>query len=121
MERLVIAPLTRSGFTSFVALPLFEVVVTADFLNNPQQNSGVAHLTQSGATEVVGGGSLDAAGSLERFSQNLVRARRGANASNGGSGDGRGINKSGRRGKALMLGAIANLQSPESSWFEVFL
>jgi hypothetical protein len=43
MERLVIAPLTRSGFTSFVALPLFEVVVTADFLNNPQRNAGVAH------------------------------------------------------------------------------
>jgi hypothetical protein len=35
MEILAIAPLTRSGFTSFVALPLFEVVVTADFLNNP--------------------------------------------------------------------------------------
>jgi hypothetical protein len=120
MERLVIAPLTRSGFTSFVALQLFEVVVTADFLNNPQRNSGVAHLTQGGAAEAVGGGSLDA-GSLERFSQNLVRARRGANASNGGSGDGRGINKSGRRGNALMLGDGANLQSPESSWFEVFL
>jgi hypothetical protein len=46
--------------------------VTADFLNNPQPNSGVAHLTQGGATEAVGGCSLDA-GSLERFSQNLVR------------------------------------------------
>jgi hypothetical protein len=43
MERLAIAPLTRSGFTSFVVLQLFEVVVTADFLNNLQPNSGVAH------------------------------------------------------------------------------
>jgi hypothetical protein len=43
MERLAIAPLTRSGFTSFVVLQLFEVVVTADFLNNPQPHSGVAH------------------------------------------------------------------------------
>jgi hypothetical protein len=109
MERLVIAPLTRSGFTSFVALPLFEVTVTADFLNNPQPYSGVAHLTQGGAAEAVGGCSLNA-GSRERFSQNLVRARRGANAFNGGSGGGRGINKSGRRGNAKMLGAIANLQ-----------
>jgi len=64
--------LTRSGFTSFVALQLFEVTVTAYFLNNPQPNSGVAHLTQGGATEAVGGCSLDA-GPLKRFSQNLVR------------------------------------------------
>ena len=66
--------------------------MTADFLNNPQRNSGVAHLTQGGATEAVGGGSLDA-GSRERFSQNLVRARRGANADSGGSGGSRGISK----------------------------
>jgi len=46
--------------------------VTAYFLNNPQPNSGVAHLTQGGATEAVGGCSLDA-GPLKRFSQNLVR------------------------------------------------
>jgi hypothetical protein len=75
---------------------------------------------QGRSPKTVGGGSLDA-GSLERFSQNLVRARRGANASNGGSGDGRGINKSGRRGNAKMLGDGANLLSRESSWFEVFL
>ena len=43
MERLAHAPLTCSGFTSFFALQLFEVVVTADFLNNPQRNVGVAH------------------------------------------------------------------------------
>jgi hypothetical protein len=45
MERLAIAPLTRSrsGFTSFFVLQLFEVVVTADFLNNPQWTVGVAH------------------------------------------------------------------------------
>jgi hypothetical protein len=45
MERLAIAPLTRSGFTSFVMLQLFEVVVTADFLNNPQRNADLAHLS----------------------------------------------------------------------------
>jgi hypothetical protein len=68
MERLAIAPLTRSGFTSFFALQLFEVAVTADFLNNPQPNSGVAHRSRTGgATEAVGGGSLDA-GPLEGFS-----------------------------------------------------
>ena len=72
MERLAHAPLTRSGFTSFFALQLFEVAVTADFLNNPQRNSGVAHLSQGGATAAVGGGSLDA-GPLERFSQNPIR------------------------------------------------
>jgi hypothetical protein len=73
MERLAHAPLTRSGFTSFFALQLFEVVVTADFLNNPQPNSGVAHRSlEGGATEAVGGGSLDA-GPLERFSQNPIR------------------------------------------------
>ena len=81
----------------------------ADFLNNPQRNAGVAHLTQGGATEAVGGGSLDI-GSRERFSQNLVRARRGANASSGGSGGDREINKSGRRGNAKMLGDGASLQ-----------
>jgi len=48
MERLAHAPLTRSGFTSFVVLQLFEVVVTADFLNNPQPYSGVAHRSLSG-------------------------------------------------------------------------
>jgi hypothetical protein len=102
-------------------LQLFEVAVTADFLNNPQPNSGVAHRSRTGRSpKTVGGGSLDV-GSRERFPQNLVRARRGANASNGGSGGGRGINKSGRRGNAKMLGDGANLQSPESSWFEVFL
>jgi hypothetical protein len=90
-------------------LQLFEVVVTADFLNNPQPNSGVAHLTQGRSPKTVGGGSLDV-GSLERFSQNLVRARRGANASNGGSGGDRGINKSGRRGNAKMSRDFANLQ-----------
>ncbi len=75
---------------------------------------------ESRSPKTVGGGSLDV-GPLECFSQNLVRARRGANASNGGSGGGRGINKSDLRGNAKMLRAIANLQSPESSWFEVFL
>jgi hypothetical protein len=75
---------------------------------------------ESRSPKTVGGCSLDA-GPRERFSQNLVRARRGANASSGGSGDGRGINKSGRRGNAKMSRAIANFQSPESSWFEVFL
>jgi hypothetical protein len=94
--------------------------VTAHFLNNPQPNSGVAHLTQGGATEAVGGCSLDA-GSRERFSQNLVRARRGANADSGGSGGGWGINKSRQRGNAKMLGDGANLQSPESSWFAACL
>ncbi len=68
----------------------------------------------------MGGGSLDV-GLLERFSQNLVRARRGAGASNGGSGGGRGISKSGRRENAKMSRDFANLQSLESSWFEVFL
>jgi len=52
----------------------------------------------------VGGGSLDV-GSLKRFSQNLVRARRGVNASNGGKGGGWGINKSDRHENAKMLGA----------------
>ncbi len=83
--------------------------MTADFLNNPQRNSGVAHLTQGGATEAVGGCSLDA-GSLEGFSQNLVRARRGANASSGVRGGGLGISKSGRRGNAKMSRDFANLQ-----------
>jgi hypothetical protein len=45
MERLAHAPLTRSGFTSFFALQLFEVAVTANFLNNQQPKAGVAHLT----------------------------------------------------------------------------
>ena len=72
MERLAHAPLTCSGFTSFFALQLFEVAVAADFLNNPQRNSGVARLTQGGVAESVGGCSLDA-GSRECFSQNLVR------------------------------------------------
>ena len=49
----------------------------------------------------MGGGSLDA-GQLERFSQNLIRARWCAGASNGGSGGGRGINKSRQRGNAKM-------------------
>ena len=75
---------------------------------------------ESRSPKTVGGGSLDA-GAIERFSQNLVRARRGANASSGGKGGCRGINKSGRRGVSKMSGAIANLQSPASSWFEVFL
>jgi len=57
----------------------------------------------------VGGGSLDA-GPLERFSQNLVRARRGANASNGGSGDGRGISKSDLHEVSKMSRDFANLQ-----------
>jgi len=69
MKRKAIAPLTRSGFTSFFALQLFEVVVTADFLNNPQRNSGVAHRSRTGgATEAVGGSADDAnffAGFLE--------------------------------------------------------
>jgi hypothetical protein len=43
MESEAIAPLTCLGFTSFFALQLFEVVVTADFLNNPLPNPGVAH------------------------------------------------------------------------------
>jgi hypothetical protein len=47
---------------------------------------------ESRSPKTVGGCSLDA-GPRERFSQNLVRARRGANASNGGSGGGWGINK----------------------------
>jgi hypothetical protein len=65
--------LTRSGFTSFFALQLFEVAVTADFLNNPQRNPRVAHRSRTGgATEAVGGGSLDA-GPLEGFSQNPIR------------------------------------------------
>jgi hypothetical protein len=67
--------------------------VTADFLNNPQRNSGVAHRSLSGRCDGSCGWRLLDAGPRERFSQNLVRARRGANASNGGSGDGRGINK----------------------------
>ncbi len=75
---------------------------------------------ESRSPKTVGGCSLDP-GSRERFSQNLVRARRGANASNGGSGGDRGINKSGRCGNALRSRAIANLQSLESCWFEVFL
>ncbi len=94
--------------------------MAADFLNNPQRNSGVAHLSQSGATEAVGGGSLDA-GPLERFSQNPIRARWCANASSGGSGGGLGISKFGRRGVSKMLGAIANPLLPELFWFEVFL
>jgi len=47
---------------------------------------------ESRSPKTVGGGSLDA-GAIERFSQNLVRARRGANASNGDKGGGWGINK----------------------------
>jgi len=95
--------------------------VTADFLNNPQPNPSVAHRSRTGRSpKAVGGGSLNL-GPLERFSQNLVRARRGANVSRGGSGGGREINKSGQRGNALMSRAIATLQSPESSWFGVFL
>jgi hypothetical protein len=58
---------------------------------------------ESGSPKAVGGGSLDV-GPLERFSQNLCPLSRGANASSGGSGGGRGINKSGRRGNAKMLG-----------------
>jgi len=75
---------------------------------------------QGRSPKTVGGGSLNA-DSLERFSQNLIRARWCAGASNGGSGGGRGISKSDRRGNAKMSRDFANLQSPESSWFEVFL
>jgi hypothetical protein len=75
---------------------------------------------ESRSPKTVGGGFLDA-GAIERFSQNLVRARRGANADSGGSGGGRGISKSDRRGNAKMSRDGANLQSPKSSWFEVFL
>jgi hypothetical protein len=64
---------------------------------------------QSRSPKTVGGGSLDA-GSLERFSQNPIRARWCAGASNGGKGGGRGISKSRRRGNAKMLGDGANLQ-----------
>jgi hypothetical protein len=53
-------------------LQLFEVVVTADFLNNPQRDTRIAHLGQGRSPKTVGGGSLDA-GAIERFSQNLVR------------------------------------------------
>jgi hypothetical protein len=53
-------------------LQLFEVVVTADVLNNPQPNPGIAHLGESRSPKTVGGGSLNA-DPLERFSQNLVR------------------------------------------------
>ena len=53
-------------------LQLFQVTVTADFLNNPQPYSGVAHLGESRPPKTVGGGSLDA-NPLERFSQNLIR------------------------------------------------
>ncbi len=94
--------------------------MAADFLNNPQRNPGVAHLGESRSPKTVGGGSLDV-GSLERFSQNLVRARRGADASSGVRGGGRGISKFCRRGVSKMSGDFANLQSPESFWFEVFL
>jgi hypothetical protein len=62
-----------------------------------------------GATEAVGGGSLNA-GRLEGFSQNPIRARWGAGVSSGGSGGDRGISKSGGRGNAKMSRAIANLQ-----------
>jgi hypothetical protein len=47
---------------------------------------------QSRSPKTVGGGSLDA-GSPERFCQNLVRARRGANADSGGSGGGPEVSK----------------------------
>jgi hypothetical protein len=66
--------------------------VSADFLNNPQPNPSVAHRSRTGRSpKAVGGGSLDV-GPLERFSQNLVRARRGANVSRGGKSGGREIN-----------------------------
>ena len=64
---------------------------------------------ESRSPKTVGGCSLDA-GPRERFSQNLVRARRGAGASNGGSGGGRGISKSGLRENAKMSRDFANLQ-----------
>jgi len=75
---------------------------------------------ESRSPKTVGGCSLDV-GSRERFSQNLVRARQGAGASNGDKGGGWGISKSGRRGVSKMLGVIASLQLPESSWFEACL
>ena len=53
-------------------LQLLEAVVTADFLNHPQRNPGIGHLGESHPPKIVDGGSLDV-GSLESFSQNLVR------------------------------------------------
>jgi hypothetical protein len=53
-------------------LQLLEVIVTADFLNHPQPNPSIAHLGESHPPKTVDGSSLDV-GSLERFSQNLVR------------------------------------------------
>ena len=94
--------------------------MTADFLNNPQWNSSVAHLGERSSPKTMGGGSLDV-GPLERFSQNLVRARRGANADSGGSGGGRGINKSDPRWVSKMSRDFANLRLPESFGFGVGL
>ena len=47
-------------------LQLFEVTVTADFLNNPQRNSGIAHLSECRPSKAVGG-SADDANSIARF------------------------------------------------------
>ncbi len=70
-ERLAITPLTwlRWLFLLYlsVVLQLFEVLVTANFLNNPQRNSSVAYLSQGYFPKTVGGGSLNV-GSLKRYS-----------------------------------------------------
>ena len=95
--------------------------MTADFLNNPQPNSGVARRSLSGRCDGSCGWRLP----RYRLARTLLSKSDPlswcAGASNGGSGGGRGINKCRRRGNAKILGDIANLQSPESSWFEVFL
>src|SRR4028119_982581 len=98
MESEAIAPLTCSGFTSRVALQLFEVAVTADFLNNPQPNSGVAHRSLSGRCDGSCGWRLPQCRLARTLVSKSCPLSRGANASNDGKGGCRGINKSGRRG-----------------------
>jgi len=121
MERLAHAPLTRSGFTSFFALQLFEVAVTADFLNNPQWNSGVAHRSLAGRCDGSCGWRLPRCRPARTLVSKSDPLSWGAGVSSGGSGGDRGISKSGGRGNALMSRDFANLQSLESSCFEVFL
>lgn len=51
-----------------IPLQLFEVAVTADFLNHPRGNACVAHLNQGRVASTVGG-RADDVGAREGFSQ----------------------------------------------------
>ena len=84
--------------------------MTADFLNNPQWNSGVAHRSLSGRCDGSCGWRLPRCRSARRLLSKSDPLSWCAGASNGGKGGGREINKFDRHGNAKMLGASASLQ-----------